>query len=81
MLQEFKLELERALHIIRWEPTNDELLRIAQDISRFKPALSSDLSVIVLQVCPKIGRLINEGQDNSDLRLLLAIATAVATEA
>lgn len=78
-LSEFKLELERKLKIIKWSPTEPDLIAIAQEVARSQTLEPADLSVIVSRVCPTL-RIATEGLDNSDLRTLLALAAAAATQ-
>jgi hypothetical protein len=79
-LSEFKLELERRLKIVKWSPTEQDIKVIAQKVSRSQATDHGDLCKIVSGVCPGTLQIVTEGIDNSDLRTLLVLATAVANQ-
>jgi hypothetical protein len=79
-LSEFRLELERQLNIIEWFPKEHDLIAIANEIARSQVIRLSDLRKIVSRICPISRQMITDGLDNSDLRTLLALAAAAATQ-
>lgn len=79
-LSEFKKYLEEHCGIVRWSPSERDLKEIAQRVTRAQPRSADELAIVVLEVCPDLIRLSMEGLDNSDLRALLALATAAAAK-
>lgn len=79
-LAQFQKSLEISCRIARWSPSDSDLKEIARRISIFRPDSPSDAASIVNKVCPNTLFSVMEGLDNSDLRTLLALATAAATQ-
>jgi hypothetical protein len=79
-LTNFKAELERTLRIVKWDPSERDLMTIAQRAASTRWSSPADLRRIVVEVYPKALFLNLEGLDNSDLRTLLALATAAASK-
>ncbi len=79
-LQILKKELESALLITNWSPSNDELREIARKLREFKgEANEANISKIVLNVVGSYESISLEGVDNSDLTTLLLLATKTDT--
>lgn len=71
-----KDELELALRITEWSPTEEQLLEIARKLNDLKGKPSkSDINRVVLQVVGSYKAILLDGIDNSDLTTLLMIAT------
>lgn len=79
-LRTFQRELERTLRIASWQPSEKDLHAIARRCSRFRNPSKADLAGAVLEVCPNTTFQFLDGVDNSDLRALLALAAAAASE-
>ena len=79
-LTDFKAELERTLRIVKWDPSERDLMTIARRAASTRSNSPADLTSIVVEVYPNARFLNLEGLDNSDLRTLLALATAAATK-
>jgi hypothetical protein len=77
-IKALKTELESALMITKWSPTDDQLFEIARKLKSFKGD-STELSIekIVMGVVGSYESMILEGIDNSDLTTLLMLATKV----
>ncbi len=77
-LQKFKTQIELALTITKWSPTDNQLLKIAQKLKEFqgKPT-KLDITEIVSSVVDDYEIMALEGLDNSDLTTLLLLATKV----
>ena len=75
-LLEFKNELEKALLITKWSPTEAQLEKILCKLKEFhgKPTKTS-IGVIVLEIVGSYEAISLEGADNSDLTTLLVLAT------
>lgn len=73
-----KAELESALMISKWSPTDRQLLEIAKKLKDFKgEPTKSNIEKIVLDVVGSYEAITLEGIDNSDLTTLLMLATKV----
>ena len=71
-----KKELEAALLITDWSPTETELREIAKRIDKLKGTASkADIEKIVGDVVGPFERMVMEGVDNTDLTTLLLLAT------
>ena len=71
-----KKELETALGIISWEPSDDDIREIAERLKKFKgEPTKSNIEKIVLEVVGSCQCMSMEGLDNSDLNTLLILAT------
>lgn len=71
-----KKELESALLITKWSPTDQQLALIAEGLKQLKPgAKRIDVERVVLDVVGSYERISLEGADNSDLTTLLLLAT------
>ena len=70
---EFKVELEIALGIAKWHPTDDQIEKIANYIISNQDDIDS-VKPYILNICNDITWLGLEGIDNSDLNYLLALA-------
>lgn len=79
-LTDFKAELARTLCIVKWDPSERDLMTIARRAAGIESNSPADLTIIVAEVCPGALFVMMEGLDNSDLRTLLALATAAATQ-
>ena len=77
-LQTLKSELESALLITKWSPTENELKKIAKKLKEFqgKPT-KANISKIILNVVGSDEAIGLEGVDNSDLTTLLLLATKI----
>jgi len=75
-----KNELESALLITKWSPTEKELEEIARRLKEFrgKPT-KANIGKIVLDVVGSYEAITLEGEDNSDLITLLLLATKMAS--
>ncbi|WP_033849393.1 hypothetical protein [Acinetobacter sp. 826659] len=75
-IENLKKELEAALLITKWSPTESELHEIARRIKCSSSATSkTDIEKIVLDVVGSYECVTMEGVDNSDLTTLLLMAT------
>ena len=75
---EFKKELETALRISAWNPTKDDLLKIAMALYQQHGKVTKvDVENIIREVCGPFRQMLIEGSDNSDLTTLLVMATKV----
>lgn len=79
-LELFKKQIEDLLKIAKWSPTANQLEEIARQFAKSPPDKSGDALKIVRSFPLDILFSINEGQDNSDLRALLAKAIVLAKE-
>lgn len=75
-----KNELESALLITKWSPTERDLKEIAKRLKEFrgKPT-KTNIESIVLDVVGSYEAVTLEGEDNSDLTTLLLLATKTAS--
>lgn len=74
--ENLKKELEAALLITKWSPTESELHEIARRIKSLSSATSkADVEEIVLDVVGSYECVSMEGVDNTDLTTLLLMAT------
>ncbi|RJF37550.1 hypothetical protein [Pseudoalteromonas gelatinilytica] len=74
--ENLKKELEAALSITDWSPTESELHEIARRINSLSCAAPKiDIEHIVLDVVGSIEFISMEGADNTDLTTLLLLAT------
>jgi len=74
--ENLKKELEAALLITKWSPTERELHEIARRIKSLSSATSkADVEKIVLDVVGSYECVSMEGVDNTDLTTLLLMAT------
>ena len=72
----FKQELEKALLITKWNPTEEQLIKIKNKISKLKPPIKTiDIKKIILEEYGTFECIVLEGIDNSDLSLLLRLAS------
>jgi hypothetical protein len=76
--EELKSHLKASFKVIGWEPTDDEMREIAQKIRENKPKTVPELWEIVQSVRPFGLQHAFEGADNTDLNLLLLMATKLA---
>lgn len=75
-LNDLKKELEAALLITKWSPSNEQLELIANCLKSIKTRpTKSDIEKIVLGVVGSYEIISREGIDNSDLTTLLLLAT------
>lgn len=79
-LASFRRQLERDCKIVRWAPTSDDLREIARRIASAGHQTEDIAHQAVISVCPRTIFSVMEGIDNSDIRVLLALATSVASE-
>jgi hypothetical protein len=78
--ENLKKELEAALLITDWSPTESEIREIARRIESLKGAASkANIEKIVLDVVGSYECVSMEGVDNSDLTTLLLMATKTTT--
>ncbi|MFQ2479233.1 hypothetical protein ACK31T_03375 [Aeromonas caviae] len=71
-----KKELESALLITKWSPTDQQLELIAERLKQLKPGVKRiDIERVVLDVVGSYEGISLEGVDNSDLTTLLLLAT------
>ncbi len=79
-IQLLKKELESALLITSWSPSDDQLRDIAQKLREFKGKPNKvNISKVVLSVIDSYESMMLEGVDNSDLTTLLLLATKTDT--
>ncbi|MDX7792658.1 hypothetical protein SJS84_18335 [Aeromonas caviae] len=79
-IQLLKKELESALLITSWSPSDDQLREIAQKLREFKGKPNkANISKVVLSVIESYESMMLEGVDNSDLTTLLLLATKTDT--
>ncbi|HDZ9500522.1 TPA: hypothetical protein RUZ94_003442 [Vibrio cholerae] len=75
-LQILKKELESALLITSWSPSDADLKEIAKKLREFEGQPNKgNISSIVLSVVGSYESISLEGVDNSDLTTLLLLAT------
>ncbi|OOE77101.1 hypothetical protein [Salinivibrio sp. ML290] len=75
-LQILKKELESALLITSWSPSDADLKEIATKLREFEGQPNKgNISRIVLSVVGSYESMLLEGVDNSDLTTLLLLAT------
>lgn len=75
-IENLKKELEAALLITNWSPTEGDLQEISRRISALKGnASKTDIEKIVHDVFGSYECMILEGVDNTDLTTLLLMAT------
>jgi len=75
-MENLKRELETALLITDWSPTEGELREIAHRIKRLGSAASKiDIEKVVHDVVGPYECMFLEGVDNTDLTTLLLLAT------
>ncbi len=80
-LETLKKEIESALMITKWSPSEEELAKIAELLSNFQgEATKSNISRIVLEVVGSYECISLEGVDNSDLTTLLSLATKIKND-
>lgn len=78
-IENLKKELEAALLITNWSPTEKDLQEISRRISALTGSASrTDISKIVLDVVGSYECISMEGVDNTDLTTLLLMATKTA---
>ena len=82
-VSKFKQAIEHNLKIAKWEPTNNQILSIANDIYErsSEPDSRELLDIIKSHYSKEILYFANEGLDNSDLITLLTLATQVKSNA
>jgi hypothetical protein len=74
--ENLKKELEAALLITNWSPSESELHEIARQIKSLSSTASkTDIEKIVLDVVGSYECMSMEGVDNTDLTTLLLMAT------
>ena len=79
-IQLLKKELESALLITSWSPSDDQLRDIAQKLREFKGKPNKvNISKVVLSDIESYESMMLEGVDNSDLTTLLLLATKTDT--
>ncbi|WP_421183358.1 hypothetical protein [Aeromonas dhakensis] len=69
-----KIEIEKSCKIVSWNPSQQQLEKIAIEIELTKPTSAGQVEGIVASVCPGTTFMCLEGVDNSDVRTLLALA-------
>jgi hypothetical protein len=75
-LNNLKKEIEAALMITKWSPTESELKEIARRLKKFEgEPTKSNIEKLVLDVVDSYEAVSLEGVDNSDLTTLLMLAT------
>lgn len=78
-LNDLKKELEAALLITKWSPSDEQLKLIANRLKSIKDRqdrpTKSEIEEIVLGVVGSYEALLLKGIDNSDLTTLLLLAT------
>jgi len=75
-----KKELESALLITEWSPTDNELKEIAKRLKEFRgEPTKSNIGKIVLEIVGSYQAICMEGVDNSDLTTLLLLATKLVS--
>jgi len=75
-MEQFKRQLEKDLLIIKWNPTQEQLKEIKNRILQLKePVKKSDIEKIVLEIYGSYECIVLESVDNSDLSLLLKLAS------
>lgn len=79
----FKQAIVHNLKIAKWEPTNNQILSIANDIyeRNSEPDNRELLDIIKSHYSKEILYFAKEGLDNSDLITLLTLATQVKSNA
>lgn len=77
-LSRLKRSLEDACSIVEWNPTASQLQQIAKLLAKSSAIKKVDVASIVASVCPNTKFIAMEGIDNSDLRMLIALAIKVA---
>jgi len=80
-LARFKEQLEQDCRIAQWAPTSVHLHEIARRIASAKQPTVGIAHQAVVSVCPGTTFAIEEGVDNSDIRVVLALATLAASVA
>ncbi|MCK9394458.1 MAG: hypothetical protein M0Q44_02580 [Methylobacter sp.] len=79
-LNNLKKELESALLITNWSPTDSELREVAKRLKEFRGEPSkANIAKVVLEVVGTYEAMSLEGVDNSDLTTLLLLATKSAS--
>lgn len=73
-----KRSLEDACSIVAWNPSSSQLQQIAKLLAKSNAIEKDDVAGIVASVCPNTKFIALEGIDNSDLRMLIALAIQVA---
>ena len=75
-----KKEIESALLITKWSPTDHDLKEIAKQLKEFqgKPT-KANIEKIVHSIVGSYESICLEGADNSDLTTLLLLATKTAS--
>ncbi|MEG1766934.1 MAG: hypothetical protein RR311_00590 [Comamonas sp.] len=79
-IADFKAVLASTLGIVKWDPSEGAMITIARRVASTQLKSLADLIGIVVEVYPNALFLNLEGIDNSDLRTLLALATAAAAK-
>lgn len=75
-----KKELESALLITKWSPTDRDIKEIAKQLKEFRgEPTKTNIERIVLGVVGSYEAITLEGEDNSDLTTLLLLATKTAS--
>lgn len=77
-LSRLKRSLEGVCSIAAWNPTSSQLQQIAQLLTKSGAIGKGDVAAIVASVCSNAKFIAREGVDNSDLRVLIALAIQVA---
>lgn len=75
---ELKLHLQASFKVVGWEPTDDEMREIARKINKENPQTVAELWKIVHSVRPFGLQHAFESVDNTDLNMLLLMATKLA---
>lgn len=79
MNRKFKTELEVACKIAWWNPSDEQLYKIAQYIKN-NPDKIDSINVYICQICDGVLFQSFEGVDNSDLNCLIALAIKAVEE-
>ncbi len=73
-----KREIEAALLITSWSPSESDLREISRKIRETRPPLTQcELEAIVSSVVGSFTHAVMEGLDNSDLTTILMMATKI----
>lgn len=79
VLENFKKELTSVCKIVQWDPTDEQLISIANYIIENQEEIGL-VRGYICQVCDDVLVESFEGIDNSDLNCLLAIAIKTVQE-
>jgi hypothetical protein len=80
MYSDLKNELEKSYSIVQWNPSKEQLKKIAIYIQS-NPDNLNDVSSYIGELCDDVLLGLCEGLDNSDLNYLIALAKKSLEEA